>query len=243
MVVSSTRKSFEALVVAAFVDGNLADEERAVLRRKATEMDIPVGQFDEILDRGRKGQLRVFLPSSPEERLELLDSLIDVICADGRLDRTENRLLLRLGGHLKINASALGRRVRARLDRLRSQPRQKEQPLVPDVKITERSEPEPVPPPESPETIGSDSSLLQMPSGPVQLNAIGAFSDEIPPVTRGLVRSVILFEGTDAAVRYLVEKCGVEDESHARASVQNMIDADPNLKPPTAKITSITPIK
>ena len=123
-----------------------------------------------------------------------------------------------------------------------SQSGQKEPSIVPDVRITERSEPEPVPPPESAETIGSDSSLLQLPSGPVQLKAFGSFSDDIPPVTRGLVRSVILFEGTDAAVRYLVEKCGVEDESHARASVQDMIDAEPNLNPSAAKIRSITPI-
>ena len=86
MIDPATRRNYSSLVAAAFADGVLTDDERLVLHRKATEMNVSIREMNEMIAEGEQGKLSVGIPTSTREREELLESLIDVVCADGRVE-------------------------------------------------------------------------------------------------------------------------------------------------------------
>ena len=103
----ASRRAFSTLVAAACVAGDLASPEREVLHRKATEYDIPVGLMREIIDQGVQGRLAVAVPPDAAQREALFDDLIDVACADGRIEAPEHHLLAKFAAHLGLQLSDL----------------------------------------------------------------------------------------------------------------------------------------
>ena len=70
MVGNLARRSFSTLVAAAYADGELADAERQVLHRRATELGIPQRLLQDLLEQGQRGNLRVAVPANRHARQE-----------------------------------------------------------------------------------------------------------------------------------------------------------------------------
>jgi uncharacterized tellurite resistance protein B-like protein len=129
----NARRNFATLVAAAYSDGLLTEVERQVLHRKATELDIPVRLMNEMLALGEQGKLAVTLPQTREAREALLDDLLAIVTADGRVEAPEHHVLTKFASHLGISAPELRTRIRDRMDR----------------EATGRQQPRPKPPPEA----------------------------------------------------------------------------------------------
>ncbi|MBV8881489.1 MAG: TerB family tellurite resistance protein, partial [Planctomycetaceae bacterium] len=85
----AARRKFEALVAAAFADGYLAESEKTVLERKAARMGISHREMHEIIALGQQRKLSIGIPQSAPERESLLEHLIEVVAADGRVEAPE----------------------------------------------------------------------------------------------------------------------------------------------------------
>src|SRR5579862_5620912 len=99
----ATRRKFEALVAAAFADGFLAEAEKLVLQQKAERMGLSTREMHEIIGLGQQRKLSIGIPSTASERESLLNDLIDICVADGRVEASEYSLLARFAETLKIS--------------------------------------------------------------------------------------------------------------------------------------------
>lgn len=115
MVDVNARRKMCTLVAAAYIDGDLASEELDMILRKGSDMGLPEQMIREILQLGRKGSLAISVPPTRKQKEELLDDLIDIACADGKLEKEENHLLLKFSRQLGLSVHDLGGRVKDRL--------------------------------------------------------------------------------------------------------------------------------
>ena len=230
MASSSARRAFSTLVAAAFVDGELDDTEREVLHRKATQMSIPNRLMNDLIDRGAKGKLRISVPANAGERTEVLGDLVDVACADGRIESSEHRLLSKFASHIGVATADLRALVRERMNR-KSAPAA---PREPKIRIIEEVEPTPeeTPEPRRPapplhqdhpdiEELEEAEGLKGYTSGPFEYDDSAntpSADQEIPPVTLGLLKQAILFDTERDALRYVERVMNVE-----RPEAQNII--------------------
>ncbi|GEM_PF-3023965 len=119
MVDVNSRRRLCTLVAAAFVDGKFESAEKAVIFKKGRELGFTPQQIDEIVELGKKGALAVSIPPTQKQKEDLLDDLIDVACADGRLEPAENHLLMKFAGQIGLQVQGLGDRVRKRMKQSR----------------------------------------------------------------------------------------------------------------------------
>src|SRR5260221_4488009 len=138
---SATRRKFEALVAAAFADGFLAESEKIVLERKARRMGLSSREMHEIIGRGEQRKLSISIPATAAEREALLEDLIEVVAADGRVEAPEYSLLARFSESLKISLPDLRLRVNRRMQGLSDRNTRTQ---------TRRESPPPPPPPARP---------------------------------------------------------------------------------------------
>lgn len=236
MVDAADRRAFSTLVAAACVDGDLSSPEREVLHRKATEYDIPVGVMRELIDLGVQGRLAVSVPPGQADKEAMLDDLIDVACADGRIEASEHHLLAKFASHLGLQLPDLRARVRQRLERPRPKPA-----------------PQPTPrrdkAPEMPKTVAPPTppvaEVPAPPPGPVSLRPPSLLDrgvSDIPPVTLHLLKQAILFETGSDALRY-VERTMNVTKPEAEALMRKILEAFPDLKPGSQQLRGTIPKK
>lgn len=115
MVNPATRRKFEALVSAAFIDGYLSESEKDVLNQKASALGIPQREVNDILFLGQQRKLSVSIPPTTLERDSLLEDLIEVVVSDGRVEAPEYHMLARFAETLKIPLPELRIRVNRRM--------------------------------------------------------------------------------------------------------------------------------
>jgi hypothetical protein len=254
----ASRRAFASLVAAACVDGKIADPERGLLARKARELQLSTAELEDFLQQGLQGRLTVAVPPTPLGKQALLEDLIRVACADGRVEQPERALLMRYGGMLGIDPQDLGQRVRDGLNRSRNvtrepQPQPQARAPQPPPKRKEPSRvdhPEPIryvdekqvmPEPAShdrpqPEAMSSRENLLAVAPGPIRIGSMAAHAtDGLSPVTQELVKNSIRFDGRDEAVEYVLRTCGISDRAEAQRLVDKIIADDPNCKPGSLK--------
>ena len=234
MVNAASRRAFETLVAAAFVDGELDVKEHEVLHRQAEDLGIPNGLLRELLDKGRAGKLQVSMPQDPVTREALLDHLIDVAVADKRIEGPEHHLLAKFANQMGIKLPELRQRIRERLDRQPPKPRRIE-PKEEVIEVIDEAHPEihrqtaaPLAPPSPPE------GQVGLPPGPVTLDGprLGGAEDVagLPPVTLGLIKQTILVETPPESIRYVERLLGVT-RPEAEEVVAKVCAAFPELKP------------
>jgi hypothetical protein len=229
-------------VAAAFVDGSLSDEERLVLHRKATELNVPLKVMNELIEQGRSGKLPITIPPSAEAKQALLEDVMDIACADGRIEQPEHHLLAKFASHLGIALVDLRARVRRRME---------QRPAKAPARIEPRIEPpgvrfEEVRPTESPRgpEPSAPSGPAPLPRGPVRLDEpkIGARTPggalaAVPPVTLQLLKQAIMFENEADALRY-VERTMSVSRPEAQQLVREILAAFPELKPGSQQVRS-----
>lgn len=251
MVGNLARRSFSTLVAAAFADGELNESERQVLHRKATELSIPQRLMDDLLDQGQKGRLRVAIPANRHAREELMNDLIDVVCADGRLEAPEHHLLAKFGSHIGMALADLRGIVRERLRRPPIRPKV-EARIEPEIRIIEEIPPEPKRAPEPPKLpepprreslskeseMGSKMEMLK--PGPFRFEDAPSTSKiDVPPVTLGLLKQSILLETPSEAVRYAERLTGLT-RPEAQDLIASVMRAHPDLKPGSMQVKART---
>src|SRR5258706_9487113 len=116
MIDPETRRRYSYLVAAAYVDGLLTEDERLILHRKATEMGVPIRDMNEMMALGERGKLSVGVGTSTVEREDLLESLIDIVCADGRIEASEHHFLARFASHLKLGLPDLRLKIKQHME-------------------------------------------------------------------------------------------------------------------------------
>jgi len=241
MVDAATRRAFTSLVAAACIDGRVSSEERRYLDRKAQEFGVPASEADDFIRQGMEGRFTVAIPPTPAGKQALFEELMDVACADGKLEGQERQLLKRFSTHLGFDADDLSQRLMERLNMKRPARKEAPAPKEPPPQLDRVDHPGPIkfvdapssPPPPRPAAPPPDhEDLLAVKPGPITLGAPSRLdSDGISPVTRELVKSVIRFEGREAAVEYLLRTCGFTNPNDARAAVDRLMVSDPDCKP------------
>lgn len=129
MVDVNARRTLCTLVAAAFVDGQFDKSEKEIVYRKGREMGFSIEAIDEIVSLGKKGALAVSIPPTQKLKEDLLNDLIDIACADGKLEPAENHLLMKFASQVGMTVGDLGNRVRLRMNQRRGAP-----PPPPEVK-------------------------------------------------------------------------------------------------------------
>jgi tellurite resistance protein len=96
---------FRILAAAAMVDGSLSDSERPVLLAAAKDLGVLSGAVDGILLEftGGTEAAEAEIPSNPGDRAKVFRSLIDLMAADGKIDKDEQKLFVRLAPRFGLN--------------------------------------------------------------------------------------------------------------------------------------------
>lgn len=240
MVDPNVRRNFAALVAAAFVDGILSEQEKQVLHRKATEMNVPINVVNELISHGEQGKLPVAVPPRPEEREALLDGLIDIACADGRLEAPEHHLLAKFASHIGLGLPDLRARVRQRMAARDSEPLPRPQPRNEEVRVSSEPPPRPAPRFEEVRASSGPEATIQQPSLPPaspgsSAPPIGSPVAGVPPVTLQLIRQTIAFEDEENALHYIERMMNVT-RPEAQRIMAATLAAFPDLKPGIRRI-------
>lgn len=179
MVTPATRRKFEALVAAAFIDGVLSESEKQILTQKASALDIPQREANDILFLGQQRKLSVSIPATSEERDALLGDLIEVVTADGRVEAPEYHMLARFAETLKIPLPEL----RARVNRgMQSRGETRVEPRRETVR-NDKPRPQPPPGPRRPEPAKPEAQTRPVKPTPSPAFESPKFSAEaLPPM-------------------------------------------------------------
>ena len=242
MAGAAVRKKFEALVTAAFIDGTLSDAERQVLHQKAAALNLSRIDANDIMTLGQQRKLTVTIPPTAQERETLLEELIEVVAADGRVEAPEYHLLARFAETLKISLPDLRQRVNRRMQKghgeTRPQPRQE------TVRTAPRT---PEPPPATPKY---ESPKIELPKfenpkfsgaalppmaapGPVFFESSMSKDpkvDDLPPVTLQLLKQSIMFDTEADSIAAISRTLNIPAEDAARIR-SKILSAFPDLKP------------
>jgi uncharacterized tellurite resistance protein B-like protein len=95
---------FKVLAAAAVMDGSVGAAEKEILLKAAREMGVIDTMARQILDEAKKGgKMSAKIPGDPKQRATLFRSLVDVVAADGEIDKKELALFQRLGPSFGLN--------------------------------------------------------------------------------------------------------------------------------------------
>jgi uncharacterized tellurite resistance protein B-like protein len=242
MAGAAVRKKFEALVSAAFIDGTLSEAERQVLHQKAAALNLSRIDANDILTLGQQRKLTVVIPSTAQERETLLEELIEVVAADGRVEAPEYHLLARFAETLKISLPDLRQRVNRRMQKgnaenrapqrqetVRTAPRTPEPPPP----VTKYESPKIEPPKfENPKFSGEALPPMTVP-GPVFFESAMSKDpkvDDLPPVTLQLLKQAIMFDTEADSIAAISRTLSIPSEDAVRIR-SKIISAFPDLKP------------
>jgi len=249
MVTPAIRRKFEALVAAAYVDGVLAESEKQVLVQKAESLGVPPREVADILFLGQQRKLSVSVPQGSMERDSLLEDLIEVATADGRVEAPEYHMLARFAETLKIPLPELRSRISRRMQQskgeTRVEPRREtvrtDKPRPQPQATAKRPAPAPPPvaaPPPAPVFEAAKFSVEALPSMPVPtgpVHAPAAFAKEprvadLPPVTLQLLKQSVMFDRESDSIANIARTLSIppSEAAEIRAAI---LAAFPDLKP------------
>jgi hypothetical protein len=236
MAEAAARRKFEALVAAAFADGYLADAEKIVLQAKADRMGLSSREMNEIIGLGQQRKLSIGIPATPAERNALLEDLIEVVAADGRVEAPEYSLLARFAETLKIGLPELRQRVNRRMqghaDRNTTAQTRREAPPAPAPRRA------PLPAAPAPASTFEPERFLQ-PQTPMTAappaHQHKEFPKEtkvgnLPPVTLQLLKQSIMFDNEADSLQNIGRTLGIDSEAAIQIR-QSILAAFPDLKP------------
>ena len=235
----AARRKFEAMVAAAFADGFLAESEKIVLQQKADRLGISSREMHEILGLGQQRKLSIGIPAAAAEREALLEDLIEVVTADGRVEAPEYSLLARFAESLKITLPELRVRVNRRMQGLsdrntRTQTRRESPPPNPPT-APRRAEPAPLPASptyESPKFMQAPPPMMAPPPPTPSLQVFpkDAKVADLPPVTLQLLKQSIMFDTESDSIAAIGRTLGIAAPAAAEIR-QRILEAFPDLKP------------
>lgn len=106
---------FQTLAIAAFVDGEIGPEEKALLDRHAVALKLLPSEAQDILDKvKRKEAAGIAKPEHPQARLSLFAAVVQIVRADRKLTKTEQKLVKRIGNAFDIPEENVEHALRGR---------------------------------------------------------------------------------------------------------------------------------
>ena len=114
-----SRRAASALEQAAWMvqvmlaDGAIAEKEMEALRHFAERRQIPRARLDSMVSAGLAGSLTVAAPETQEEANEWLDSMAEMVLADGVVSPKEQEAMVHMARHLRFTETDI-RQVLAR---------------------------------------------------------------------------------------------------------------------------------
>ena len=103
---SERRRLIHTMAVMARADGEVRDQERSLLLACADRWHVSREEVEAVLDGSVEVQPDLPARGSPASEA-FLEVLIVMAMADGRIDRSEDRLLRSVAGHLSVSAQQL----------------------------------------------------------------------------------------------------------------------------------------
>lgn len=102
---SSQKGHFRNLVLLARIDGTIANEEQGLLNKIANRLSLTEEQVKEICE--FPDQYPMVPPSNREERYERFIQLLQMVCVDGKVEATEERLAKKFAYSLGFTEESL----------------------------------------------------------------------------------------------------------------------------------------
>lgn len=93
----------KAAICALCADGKADEKEMDLLREICQKMGIRQRTLKGLIREIEHGDSTLFIPSTIEERKEVLSYMAKMMWVDGDVDREENKLFIRLGNMYKID--------------------------------------------------------------------------------------------------------------------------------------------
>lgn len=212
----NARRTLCTLIAAAFVDGKFDATEKAVVYRRGRELGFTPQEMDDLIELGRKGALAVSVPPTQKQKEDLFDDLIDIACADGRLEPPEQQLLMKFAGQLAISVQDLGARVRRRIGQGRKpQAAVAAEPVMviddAPAPVTHKVEPRPAPKaPGAPRTAPTPVDLMSAPPRPIgSEDVLGRMAEKMKEEYKPLPPGPVQLSGPTLASDALGAKLGV----------------------------------
>ena len=106
---------FKSLVLMAKIDGKITDREMHQLALSAARLGIQREDLEAALHEGFSNEVKIAVPSLPNERMEMLREMAQVMVADGELAPAERALLGALGKAMSISDNEVNAVIRAAL--------------------------------------------------------------------------------------------------------------------------------
>lgn len=222
------------MVAAAFADGFLAEAEKVVLQQKADQMGLSTRDYHEILGLGQQRKLSIGIPATAAEREALLEDLIEVATADGRVEAPEYSLLARFAESLKIGLPELRQRVNRRMQQVRSGSAPQTAVRRESAPAPRRPDPAPAPPASSFEAPRFPQTAPPVPPS-MTVPRSAEFPKEtkvadLPPVTLQLLKQSIMFDNEADSIAAIGRTLGLSAEASAQIRLA-ILNAFPDLKP------------
>ena len=109
------RELFQNLIVMASSDGSLSQSEIELLSERARRWGISDTEFAQMLEFSLSPEARVDLPPQRDDRIRLLQELIRMMAADGRLADAEKRIFATAAAVMHFSESEINSIIDATL--------------------------------------------------------------------------------------------------------------------------------
>jgi uncharacterized tellurite resistance protein B-like protein len=96
---------FRLILTTACIDGNISEEEVAVLKMVAKKFGISDKRVKKDLENLANGTLKIAVPEDDEEKRVLLQSMISMMKVDNKIDEKEMAYVLEIGKKLGFSES------------------------------------------------------------------------------------------------------------------------------------------
>lgn len=97
------KEAMRYLVTMAAADGAIDREELMLLTDRALQWGVTDDEFEAILDEAASGNTELILPTSLDDKFQILTSLIDMMAADGHVTDQEKWLFAQLAIGMNIS--------------------------------------------------------------------------------------------------------------------------------------------
>ncbi len=98
---------FKNLVAMAAADHNFTESEIQLLSERAVQWDISDHQFSEAISAVTNGTLSASIPESDADRQLMLEEMLRMMAADGKLADAEKELFARVAGAVGVTQGEL----------------------------------------------------------------------------------------------------------------------------------------
>ena len=99
------RNRLRNIVVMAFADGSLGEREVHLVADRCAELGLDEYDLRKAVEFGLGDEAALDIPADPESRKSLMQDLIRMMAADGRLDEGEKRLFALAAARMSMSPS------------------------------------------------------------------------------------------------------------------------------------------